>query len=41
MLNLTLKLTSFVTQAARLARDLWNSISDTWRNETRKWSNIT
>ena len=41
MLNLGLKLTSFVTQAARLARDRWNTINDTWRGETRKWSNIT
>ena len=40
MLNLGLKLSSFVTQTARLARDLWNTISDTWENETRKWEDI-
>ena len=40
MLNLQLKLTSFVTQTARLARDLWNSVKDTWQNEHREWQKI-
>ena len=40
MLNLGLKLTSFVTQTARLARDLWNIVIDTWDNEERKWQDI-
>tara|TARA_Y100000310_G_scaffold272137_1_gene286947 strand:+ start:1940 stop:2065 length:126 start_codon:yes stop_codon:yes gene_type:complete len=40
MLNLALKLSSMVTQTARLARDLWSTISDTWENETRKWEDI-
>ena len=40
MLSLGLRLTSYVSQTARLARDLWNTISDTWENETRKWEDI-
>ena len=40
MLNLQLKLTSFVTQAARFARDLWNIVTDIWENETRKWEDV-
>ena len=40
MLNPGLRLSSFVIQTARLARDLWNTISDTWENETRKWEDI-
>ena len=40
MLNLQLKLTSFVTQTARLARDLWNIITDVWELEERKWEDI-
>ena len=40
MLNLQLKLTSFVTQTARLARDLWEKITDNWENETRLWEDI-
>ena len=40
MLNLGLRLSSFVTQTARLARDLWETINDTWENETRKWEDI-
>ena len=40
MLNLGLKLSSMVTQTARLARDLWQTINDTWENETRKWEDI-
>jgi len=41
LLNLQLKLSSMVTQTARLARDAWKLVNDTWRGETRKWSNIT
>ena len=40
MLSLGLRLSSFVTQTARLARDLWETINDTWENETRKWEDI-
>ena len=40
MLSLGLKLSSFVTQTARLARDLWETINDVWENETRKWEDI-
>ena len=40
MLNLALKLSSMVTQTARLVRDLWNTINDIWQNETRKWEDI-
>ena len=40
MLNLGLRLTSIVKQTARLARDLWETINDTWENETRKWEDI-
>tara|TARA_R100001594_G_C3935952_1_gene239413 strand:+ start:529 stop:654 length:126 start_codon:yes stop_codon:yes gene_type:complete len=40
MLNLALKLSSVVKQTARLARDLWNKVNDTWENETRKWEDI-
>jgi len=40
MLNLGLRLSSFVTQTARLARDLWETINDVWENETRKWEDI-
>ena len=40
MLSLGLKLTSIVKQTARLVRDLWNSINDTWNNELRKWEDI-
>ena len=40
MLNLQLKLTSLVTQTARLARDLWSLVIDTWDNEHRKWQDI-
>ena len=40
MLNLGLKLTSEVKQTARLVRDLWNSINDTWNNEIRKYEDI-
>jgi len=40
MLSLGLKLISVVKQTARLARDLWQTINDTWQNEARKWENI-
>ena len=40
MLNLGLKLTSFITQTARLARDLWESITDPWEKEERIWEDI-
>ena len=40
MLNLGLRLSSYVSQAARLARDLWNKVIDTWENEHRKWEDI-
>ena len=36
MLSLGLKLISVVKQTARLARDLWQTINDTWQNEARK-----
>ena len=38
--TLTLRINSMITQTARLVRDLWNSINDTWQNETRKWEDI-
>ena len=42
MIALRLNLRSMVTQVARLARDMWNSISlnDLWENEHRKWEDI-
>ena len=40
MLGLRLNLASMITQTARLARDLWNKVIDTWDNETRKWEDI-
>ena len=40
MLNLGLRLSSFVTQTARLARDLWQTVDDIWQNEHRKWEDI-
>ena len=42
MLRLALSsgLTAVIIQTARLARDLWNKINDTWGNETRKWEDI-
>ena len=40
MLNLGLRLSSFVAQTARFARDLWETVSDVWENETRKWEDI-
>jgi len=40
MLSLGLRITSFVTQTARLARDLWETVNDIWQNEHRKWEDI-
>ena len=40
MLNIGLKLTSFMSQAARFARDLWEKIRDSWEDETRLWEDI-
>ncbi len=40
MLNLGLRITSMVTQTARLARDLWQTVNDIWQNEHRKWEDI-
>jgi len=40
MLSLSLRLKSHVTQVARLARDLWKLINDTWQLEHRKWEDI-
>ena len=40
MLRLGLRLSSVVTQTARLARDLWQTINDVWENEHRKWEDI-
>jgi len=40
MLSLRLKLQSVVTQTARLARDLWSTVNDTWQLEERKWEDI-
>jgi len=41
-LGTRLGITQTVHQMARLARDLWNSISlnDTWDNEQREWQKI-
>ena len=40
MLSLGIKLQSVVMQTARLARDLWSTINDTWQLEERKWEDI-
>jgi hypothetical protein len=40
MLKLGLAVLNVPNQTARLARDLWRSINDTWTNEERKWQNI-
>jgi len=39
---LSLALGSIVTQVARLARDMWNSVNlnDIWENEQRNWDDI-
>ena len=40
MINLALRLSSMGVQTARLARDLWKLVIDTWDNEERKWQDI-
>jgi len=42
MISLGLSIHSVVTQVARLARDMWNSINlnDVWENEQRNWDDI-
>ena len=42
MLSLAASIHSIITQTARLARDMWNSISlnDVWERELRKWEDI-
>ena len=40
MINLALRLSSMVVQTARLARDLWKLVINTWDNEERKWQDI-
>jgi len=37
---LKLTLSSMAMQTARLARDLWNKVIDTWQNEHRQWEDI-
>tara|TARA_Y100001963_G_C6618560_1_gene370578 strand:+ start:445 stop:573 length:129 start_codon:yes stop_codon:yes gene_type:complete len=39
-LKLALNLRTVVTQTARLARDLWQTVEDKWENEARKWEDI-
>ena len=42
MISLSLSIHSVVTQVARLARDMWNSVNlnDIWENEQRNWDDI-
>ena len=42
MISLSMTIHSVVTQVARLARDMWNSVSlnDVWEREQRKWEDI-
>jgi hypothetical protein len=40
MLSLTNTIHSISVQTARLARDLWGKINDTWQNEQRNWDDI-
>jgi len=40
MLSLGNSLQNVAIQTARLARDLWNIINDTWQLEHRKWEDI-
>ena len=35
-----LSIGAITTQVARLARDLWNKVVDTWQNEYRQWNDI-
>ena len=39
-LKLALNLRTSITQTARLARDLWSTVSDPWELELRKWEDI-
>ena len=32
--------TTAMSSVSAKVRDLWNSISDTWQNESRKWEDI-
>jgi len=41
MLALKLSLRSLIIRSAAIARGAWKLVNDTWRGETRKWSNIT
>jgi len=38
--SMGLSIGAITTQVARLARDLWNIINDTWQLEFRKWEDI-
>ncbi len=40
MLGLQLQVSSMIVQVARLTRDLWGSINDTWELELREWEDI-
>jgi len=40
MIALGNALHNIAMQTARLTRDLWTSINDTWTNEQRKWEDI-
>ena len=42
MLSIANTLRSVITQTARLARDMWNSVNlnDLWENEHRNWDDI-
>tara|TARA_R100001086_G_C11615586_1_gene197282 strand:- start:35 stop:160 length:126 start_codon:yes stop_codon:yes gene_type:complete len=40
MLGLQLQVSSMIVQVARLTRDLWSSVNDTWQLELRKWEDI-
>ena len=35
-----LSIGAITIQVARLARDLWGKVIDTWQNELRKWEDI-
>ena len=39
-LSMGLSIGAITTPVARLARDLWNIINDTWQLEHRKWEDI-
>jgi hypothetical protein len=42
MLSLAASIHSVITQTARLARDMWNSVNlnDVWERELRNWEDI-